>query len=89
MSDHVRIPQGATHWRFEITSEDATLERVAAYLPSNYRVHEQLSLVDDHPPLLIVTGVDVEGWTHKWVRERLMSGLIASTVPTRERRCGA
>lgn len=84
---HVQIPDNAPMWRFEITSADATLERVAAYLPSNYRVHEELSLDPDHS-LLVVTGTDVAGWDVAYVRDRLASELIASTAPVREGRCG-
>lgn len=85
----VRVPSDAPMWRFQVTSADATLERVRQYLPSNFRVHEQLSLLDDprKQSLLVVTGTDVAGWTVTYVRERLLSGLIATTEPTCESRC--
>lgn len=86
MSEFVRVPEGATAWRMDVTSQDATLERVAAYLPSNFRCHETISLIGETG--LVITGVDVSGWTVTYVRERLMSGLIATADPVTERIVG-
>lgn len=72
---HVKVPEDAPMWRSEAVGVGVTLERVAAYLPNNFRAHEVSSL--DGVTNVVVTGTDVAGWTLRdYVEPRLASGLI-------------
>lgn len=54
-----------------VTGRDLTAEKVAAYLPGNYRVEGDTSLG------IVVGGRDDHGWTlHGYVLPRLGSGLM-------------
>lgn len=60
--------------RAEVTSADATLEGVKAYLPSNYTAHLEGDLMW---PIIVIEGHDDAGWTlDGYVIPRLASGLI-------------
>lgn len=76
MSDEfVKVPTDAPMWRASVANADATLERVAAYLPNNFRCHEVRDLAGTVE--LVVTGTDVAGWTMRdYVEPRLGSGGI-------------
>lgn len=57
-----------------VTTRDATLERVAQYMPSNY------SATQDEQGVIWITGEDKAGWTlDDYVLPRLASGLIFAT----------
>lgn len=58
-----------------VTTTDATLERVARYLPSNFKAFQEQQLDGTLGPVRI-TGVDVSGWTIQSVIDRLASGCI-------------
>ena len=62
-------------------SIDAT--RVAAYLPSNYRVEGEGTMYEPwgNPyPVVVISGVDDHGWSlDRYVIPRLGSGMMACT----------
>ena len=60
-----------------------TADKVAAYLPSNYRVEGVSTMNEscgDEYPVVVISGVDSHGWTmEKYVVPRLGSGMMAAT----------
>ena len=60
----------------EIRGRDVTTEKVAAYLPSNYRVTDA-DPIDSEVVVVFIRGHDVAGWTlDGYVLPRLASGLM-------------
>jgi hypothetical protein len=64
--------------RFAIINNETSIDRVRAYLPSNYSA--RLSQWKDQGTLILIEGVDNAGWTlDGYVIPRLGSGLIFAT----------
>ncbi len=62
-----------------VTGRDITAERVAAYLPANYRVVDA-DITGRDGDTVIIEGLDVAGWTlDDYVIPRLASGLLWAT----------
>ena len=62
-----------------VTGRDITIERVAAYLPANYRAVDG-DITGDAGDTVIIEGLDVAGWTlDDYVIPRLASGLLWAT----------
>jgi hypothetical protein len=62
---------------------EITCEKVAPYLPSNYRVEGQTTTTETwgaEYPIVVISGKDESGFTlHDYVIPRLGSGLMSAT----------
>jgi hypothetical protein len=60
-----------------VKGNGVTIDRVAAYMPSNYRV---LGYTDSDGTAVVIEGEDFAGWTFDdYVSPRLASGLMFAT----------
>lgn len=60
-----------------VQGKDLDADRLARYLPANYRVIEELPTPDSRTKAFLIEGEDEAGWTlNAYVIPRLASGLI-------------